>query len=70
MSIKYDKLFALLKEKGYTSYRIRKENLMGQGTLTAIKNGTGGLDARTINRLCKVLQCQPGDILEYVEDEA
>ena len=33
MPIKYDKLFALLKEKGYTTYRIRKEGLLGQGTL-------------------------------------
>jgi putative transcriptional regulator len=66
--IKYDKLFALLKEKGYTTYRIRKEKLIGEGTLTALRNGTGGLDARTINKLCATLGCQPGDIMEYVED--
>ena len=23
----------------------------------------------TLNQICKALQCQPGDILEYVEDE-
>lgn len=23
----------------------------------------------TLNEICKVLECQPGDILEYVEDE-
>jgi len=33
MSIRYDKLFALLKEKGYSTYRIRQEKLIGQGTL-------------------------------------
>lgn len=69
MSIKYDKLFALLKENGYTTYKIRKDSIIGQGTLTAIKNGTGGLDARTIEKLCKLLECQPGDIMEYVEDK-
>ena len=68
MPIKYDKLLALLTEKGYTSYRIRKENIIGQGTLTAIKNGTGGLDHRSIAKLCHILQCQPGDLMEYVED--
>jgi putative transcriptional regulator len=68
MPIKYDKLLALLNERGYTSYKIRKENLMGQGTLTAIKNGTGGLDAKTLARLCKVLNCQPGDIMEYTRE--
>ena len=69
MPIKYDKLMNLLKEKGYTTYRIRKEKLIGQGTLTALRNGTGGLDSKTISKLCKVLECQPGDIMEYVEDE-
>lgn len=69
MPIKYDKLMNLLKEKGYTTYKIRKEKLIGQGTLTALRNGTGGLDSKTISKLCKVLECQPGDIMEYVEDE-
>lgn len=67
MPISYEKLFTLLKEKGYSSYRIRKEKLIGQGTLTAMKNGTGGLEHRTVARLCEILDCQPGDIMEYVE---
>ena len=67
MPIKYDKLLHLLKDKGYTTYRIRKERLIGQGTLTALKNGTGGLDSKTIARLCKILECQPGDLMEYVD---
>ena len=69
MPIKYDKLLALLKEKGYNTTRIRRENIIGQGTLTAIKNGTGGLDSKTISKLCQILNCQPGDIMEYVPDE-
>lgn len=64
----YDKLFALLQERGYTTYRIRKEKIIGQGTLTALKNRTGGLDAKTINRLCRTLRVQPGDLMEYVDD--
>lgn len=70
MPIIYKKLFDLLKEKGYTTYKIRQEKLIGQGTLTALKNGTGGLDAKTIARLCEVLDCQPGDLMEYVKDSA
>ena len=55
MPISYDKLFALLKSKGYTTYKIRKDNIMGQGTLTALRSGKGGLDHRTIDKLCRVL---------------
>ncbi len=69
MSISYQKLFQMLKAKGWTTYKIRKEKLIGQGTLAALKNGTGGLDSKTISRLCEVLECQPGDLMEYVPDE-
>lgn len=67
MPIIYDKLFALLEKKGYTSYTIRKTNLIGQGTITALRNGRG-LTSSTLERLCDVLDCQPGDLMEYVRD--
>ena len=69
MAISYQKLFQLLELKGWTTYKIRKEKLIGQGTLTALKNGTGGLDSKTISRLSEVLDCQPGDLMEYIPDE-
>ncbi len=67
MPIKYDKLFAMMKEKGLTTYRIRMENIISQSALTALKNGKS-VTTDTIAKLCKVLQCQPGDILEYEEE--
>ena len=63
--IAYDKLLKLLQEKGYTSYRIKKENIIGQATFTKLKRGEGGLDHRSIDKLCEVLNCQPGDLMEY-----
>lgn len=66
MPLCYNKLFSLLKERGYTSYRIRRENVMGQATLTGLKNGTAGLNSKTIENLCRVLSCQPGDLMEYI----
>lgn len=68
MPIIYDKLIALMKEKGLTTYKIRKDNIISQSALTAIKNGKG-VTTDTIAKLCKALQCQPGDIMEYVEEE-
>lgn len=67
MSIKYDKLLKILKERNITSYRIKKDNVIGQASYKKIKDG-GDIDTRTISKLCKYLNCQPGDILEYVED--
>ncbi len=67
MSIKFDKLFKLMKEKGLSTYRIRQENIISQSALTALNNDKN-VTTETINKLCKALNCQPGDIMEYVEE--
>lgn len=68
MMIRYDKLFAKMKEKGLTTYRIRKDSIISQSALTALNHG-GNVTLDTIDRLCKAMDCQPGDLLEYVPDE-
>jgi len=41
-----------------------------QANLSIFKNGKGkAIRFSTLNRLCKELDCQPGDILEYIEGE-
>ena len=38
--------------------------------LSILKNGKAkAVRLSTLNAICKALQCQPGDILEYVDDE-
>lgn len=68
MAIKFDKLFSLMKKRGLSTYRIRKENIISQSALTSLNNDKG-VTTTTINKLCKVLNCQPGDIMEYVDEE-
>ena len=68
MPIKYDKLFQIMQKRGLTTYKIRKENIISQSALTAIKNGKS-VTTDTIAKLCKVLDCQPGDLMEYVDEE-
>lgn len=69
MPIKYNKLLELMKQNGITSYTIRQKNIIGQATYKKIKEG-GDIDTRTIAKLCELLRCQPGDILEYAPDRA
>ena len=69
MAIKYDKLFMLFKEKGYSSYRLRQEKLISQAVLQKLRSGKGIIDSRTVEKLCILLNCQPGDIMEYVAEE-
>lgn len=57
-----------LKGKGYTSYKIRKEKIFGEATMTKFRNKEH-INFDNLNLLCKLLDCQPGDILEYVPGE-
>ena len=68
MPMKYDKLFALMKEKGLTTYRIRQERIITETTLQKLREGRNvTTDSRA--SLCRALSCQPGDIMEYVGDK-
>ena len=64
MPIKYDKLFALMDAKGLTTYRIRKEKIISESALQSLRHNMS-VSVDTISALCKALDCQPGDIMEY-----
>lgn len=68
MPMNYEKLFALMKEKGLTTYRIRKEKIISEGALQSLRLGKS-VTTDTIAALCRALDCQPGDIMEYVEEQ-
>ena len=57
-----------LKAKGLTTYTLRKNNLLSQSTIQKLREKKG-LAWENIDNLCKLLDCQPGDIVEYVPDE-
>ena len=64
LRFKIDVLEAL-KEKGYTSYILRKDNILSQSTIQKLREGKG-LAWDNIERLCELLECQPADIIEFV----
>ena len=61
-------VLAALKEAEYSSTRIRQEKLIGQATLQQLRHGEL-VSWATINTICQLLDCQPGDILEYVPED-
>ena len=67
--IVYNKLFEHLHGMGKNEYWLRKQGI-SPTILSKIKTGERGLDYRTINRLCGIMNCQPGDLMEYVPDPA
>lgn len=69
MAIRYKSdVLALLKAAGYPSTRIRAEKLLGQSYVQQLRKGEL-ISWAALNKVCSLLNCQPGDLLEYVPDE-
>ena len=68
--IKYRvKVLDALRSAGFSSYRIRKEQIFGQRTMTQLRNGEP-VTFTVLDKLCDLLHCQPGDLLIYEQDPA
>ena len=69
MPIKYKiDILTALKEKGYPTTRLRKEKLIGEATIQRLRHDLS-VSYEVLAKLCALLDCQPGDIMEYVEDK-
>ena len=69
MPIKYKReIVPALKDAGYSTYKLRQEKLFGERTIQKLREGEI-VNADNLALLCKLLKCQPGDLLEYVPDE-
>ena len=57
-----------LKEAGYTTTRLRKEKLLGENAIQAIReNKMVGINS--LDKICALLDMQPGNIVKYIEEK-
>ena len=69
MAIRYKvDILAELKKKGYSSTRIREEKLIGQSYLQQLRHGEL-VSWKTLDTICALLECQPGDFVEFIDDQ-
>lgn len=61
-------IMAELKKKGYSSTRIREEKLIGQSYLQQIRHGEM-VSWKTLDTICALLDCQPGDLVAFFPEE-
>jgi putative transcriptional regulator len=67
MPIRYKiDILAALKNAGYSTYKLRQEKIFGERTIQKFREGVI-VNAENLATLCKLLNCQPGDIIEYTE---
>lgn len=69
MSIKINLDLVLLK-KGISSKDLAMTIGITSANLSILKTGKArAIRFSTLNDICKALECQPGDILEYIDDD-
>lgn len=67
-------VMAAIKAAGYTTTQIKKgnyidgETLIGENALNKIRHGII-IGIKSLDQLCTMLHCQPGDLIEWVEDK-
>ena len=67
-----EKVRELMTQRGLKKFDLRRQGINGS-VLDKVLSGpldkSRRVDTETINKLCTLLDCQPGDIMEYTPDE-
>lgn len=67
---KIDSVTQALKEKGYNTYIIQKNRIMSGDALVKLTHMDTNITMKLLNTVCAMLDCQPGDLIEFVPDES
>ena len=60
----------MMVKRKMSSNELARRIGINAGSLSVLKTGKArAIKMSTLEALCRALQCQPGDILEFVEDE-
>lgn len=66
--IVYNDILRKLAEKGYSSYRLYKEKILPNSCIGRLRTGKP-ITTDTLDTICELLDCQPGELLTYVKKE-
>ncbi len=66
--ISYRPFYDTLLRKGVTEYYLIYKQGMSANTIHRMKHGMA-ISTKTLDELCFILDCQVGDILEYVREK-
>ena len=66
--IKYDRLWATMKQKHLSQYRLIKDYEIDRAQLHRLRKNMI-VKTITIDNLCRILDCNVEDIMEYVPDD-
>ena len=55
-----------LSAAGWSTYRLQKEKQISNGVISRLRAGDS-ISTNTVDTICRLLHCQPNDIMEYIE---
>ncbi len=64
--IVFDRLWATMKEKGVSQYKLIKDYKISTGQLDRLRKNEN-VNTYTLDQLCRILNCSLDDIAEYRE---
>lgn len=67
-TISYRKLFELMDKKNIKKRDLREKYNISPTIVNRLNNNSN-VAVDTIMYLCEILNCQPGDIVEYIQDK-
>ena len=65
--IVYDPFWKILKERGISTYALINRYGISSNTIHRLRHNMG-VTTGLIGELCRILQCRPEDILQYVPE--
>lgn len=66
--IVFDRLWVVMKEKGFSTYRLRERCGIDSKTIRRLK-ANDNMETKTLDKLCAVLDCRLEDIAEYIKEQ-
>ena len=65
--IQYHDILGRLSANGWPTTRLQREKQISNGTIIQIRAGKP-ITTSTIDTICRLCSCQPGDLISYVPD--
>lgn len=64
--VSYEPLWETMKEKGVTTYTLIYKHNINPRTITNLRHNRG-ITVDTLEKLCKILNCTPNDVLKFTD---
>ena len=66
--IVFDKLWLTMKQKGFSTYKLREKCGIDSKTIRRLK-ANENIETKTLDKICTALNCRIEDIAEFINNE-